>query len=272
MSDTAIPGPRPRRRPRFRSVEVVGVRRLAPRLVSVTLGGESLADFRIESPTQHVKMLFPAQGQNTVVVPEFGPDGPVWPEGQPRPFIRTYTPRRIDTATGTLDVELVLHGAGPASEWAERAACGDRLALAGPGGRLALEIDDGPWVIAGDESAIPAIGQLLEALPPGADPVVYIEVEDEGDEMDLDGPVAAKITWLHRAGAAAPGALLLDAVATATFSAGTKVWVACEAKAVRGIRRALLEAGRIEAGSLVTRGYWRAGEEDHPDHDYGEDA
>ena len=272
MTDPAIPGPRPRRRPRFRSVDVVAVRRLAPRLVSVTLGGDSLADFRIESPTQHIKMLFPAPGENTVVVPEFGPDGPVWPEGQPRPFMRTYTPRRFDATTGTLDVELVLHGAGPASEWAERAACGDGLALAGPGGRLALEIDDGPWVIAGDESAIPAIGQLLEALPTGAEAAVYIEVEDEGDEIDLVGPVAAKITWLHRVGAAAPGALLLDAVATTALSADTKVWVACEAKAVRGIRRALLEGSRVEPGSLVTRGYWRAGEEDHPDHDYGEEA
>ena len=184
MTDTAIPGPSPRRRPRFRSVEVVDVRRLAPRLVSVTVGGESLSDFRIESPTQHIKMLFPARGESTVAVPQFGPDGLVWSEIEPRPFIRTYTPRRVDSRqTGTLDVELVLHGAGPASEWAERAACGDRLALAGPGGRLALEIDDGPWVIAGDESALPAIGQLLEALPAGAEAAVYIEVEDEGDEI-----------------------------------------------------------------------------------------
>jgi NADPH-dependent ferric siderophore reductase len=231
-----------------------------------------LADFRIEAPTQHIKMFFPAPGQNAVVVPEIGPDGPVWPEGQLRPFIRTYTPRRIDAVAGTLDVELVLHGAGPASEWAEQAACGDRLALAGPGGRLALDIDDGPWIIAGDESAIPAIGQLLEALPPGAEAAVYVEVEDRGDEIDLDGPAAAKITWLHRAGAAVPGALLHHAIAIATIPAGAKVWVACEARAVRGIRRALLEADRVEAGSLITRGYWRAGEEDHPDHDYGEDV
>jgi NADPH-dependent ferric siderophore reductase len=229
-----------------------------------------LSDFRIESPTQHIKMFFPAPGQNAVVVPELGPDGLVWPEGQPRPFVRTYTPRRIDTAAATLDVELVLHGAGPASEWAERAACGDRLALAGPGGRLALEIDDGPWVLAGDESAIPAIGQLLEALPAKTEAAVFIEVEDRGDEIDLDGPVAATITWLHRDGTALPGAQLHRALEAATIPAGAKVWVACEARAVRGIRRALLEADRVEAGSLVTRGYWRAGEEDHPDHDYGE--
>jgi NADPH-dependent ferric siderophore reductase len=231
-----------------------------------------LADFRIGAPTQHIKMFFPGPGQTTVVLPEFGPDGLVWPEDERRPFVRTYTPRRVDATAGTLDVELILHGAGPASEWAERAAPGDRLVVAGPGGGLALDIDDGPWVIAGDESAIPAIGTLLEALPPGAAAEVYFEVEDEGDEIDLEGPVAAKINWLHRVGTAAPGALLHDALATATMEAGAKVWVACEAKAVRSIRRALLEAKRVDVRSLVTRGYWRAGEENHPDHDYGDDA
>jgi NADPH-dependent ferric siderophore reductase len=272
MTDTAPPTPRPRRRPRFRPVEVVGVQRVTPRLVSVVLGGESLADFRIEAPTQHIKMLFPIEGQTAVALPEIGPDGPVWPEDRPRPVMRTYTPRRFDAAAGTLDVELVIHGEGPASAWAERAAPGDRLGVAGPGGRLSLEVDDGPWVIAGDESAIPAIGTLLDALPAGAVAEVYIEAEDGADEIDLDGPAAAKITWLHRAGRAAPGALLHDAVVAATIAAGTKVWVACEARAVRGIRRALLEADRVEARSLITRGDWRAGEANHPDHDYGDDA
>jgi NADPH-dependent ferric siderophore reductase len=271
MTDTAPLTPRPRRRPRFRPVEVVVVQRLTPRLVSVTLGGEGLADFRIDGPTQHIKMLFPGPGEMTVALPEAGPDGLMWPADQPRPVMRTYTPRRFDAAAGTLDVELVIHGEGPASAWAERAASGDRLALAGPGGRLSLELDDGPWVIGGDESAIPAIGTLLDALPAGAAAEVYIEVEDETDEIDLHAGAAAKIKWLHRAGTAAPGGLLHDAVLAATINARAKVWVACEARTVRKIRRALLEAERVEARSLVTRGYWRAGEENHPDHDYGDD-
>jgi NADPH-dependent ferric siderophore reductase len=113
--------------------------------------------------------------------------------------------------------------------------------------------------------------QLLETLPPVAEAAVYIEVEHQDDEIDFDGPEAAKISWLHRDGTTVPGALLHHAVAIATIPARAKVWVACEARAVRGIRRALLEAGRVEAGSLVTRGYWRTGEKDLRDHDNGED-
>ena len=37
-----------------------------------------------------------------------------------RPVVRTYTPRRFDAAAGTLEVQFLLHGDGPASAWAER--------------------------------------------------------------------------------------------------------------------------------------------------------
>jgi NADPH-dependent ferric siderophore reductase len=47
--------------------------------------------------------------------------------------------------------------------------------------------------------------------------------------------------------------------------------VACEAAAMRGIRKHFLAGRRLPAGSLVTRGYWRLGEANHPDHDYGDD-
>jgi NADPH-dependent ferric siderophore reductase len=51
----------------------------------------------------------------------------------------------------------------------------------------------------------------------------------------------------------------------------TGVWVACEAQSVRRIRRVLLTERNLDPSSLVTRGYWRLGEDNHPDHDYGED-
>ena len=47
-------------------------------------------------------------------------------------------------------------------------------------------------------------------------------------------------------------------------------WVACEANAMREIRNVLLNERGIERAQLVTRGYWKAGASDHPDHDMGE--
>ena len=65
-----------------------------------------------------------------------------------------------------LDVEIVLHGAGPLSTWAASARPGAHLAVAGTGRGYTVDPDGLDVLLAGDESAVPAIGVLLGALPP----------------------------------------------------------------------------------------------------------
>jgi NADPH-dependent ferric siderophore reductase len=264
--------PRRRRRP-FRLVEVAGVQRLGERFVSVLftgVAGAALEGFEETLPAQHIKLMIPEPGERSVTLPENGPDGPIWPAGRPQPARRTYTPRRFDPAAGTLEVQFLLHGDGPASAWAERAAAGDRLGIAGPGGRpVPLDPGEARWIIAGDESAVPAIGTLLDALPASSVDAVYVE----GSEAEVSDAVSGgwpQITWLP-ADEAAPGAALSDVLSDPAAVNGSRVWVACESLAVRGIRRALFDRDKVDASHLVTRGYWRSGEANHPDHDYGED-
>jgi NADPH-dependent ferric siderophore reductase len=249
----------------------VSVSRIAPRLVSVLVRGNELDGFAAAAPTSHLKVFLPAPGQDAPLLPEFMPDGQPVPDDAPRPSVRTYTPRRFDQETGTLEIQFVVHGAGPASEWAERASAGDKLAVAGPGGRFVMDPAAERWWIAGDESAIPAIGTLLEALPASAAAEVHIEVTDADDEVELDSQAKTEITWHHRRNPDAFGAELDEAARAASIADGTKVWVACEAAAMRGIRRYFTGERGLPASSLVTRGYWRIGEANHPDHDYGDD-
>jgi NADPH-dependent ferric siderophore reductase len=263
--------PRGRRRNPPRPVEVRSVRRLTPRLVSVEVGGDGLDGFRIEAPTSHIKVFFPAEGQTTLKLPTPGPDGPVWPEDAPRPVMRTYTPRRFDSATNTLEIQFVLHGPGPASTWAERASVGDQLAIGGPGGRFQLDPAARRWWIGGDESAIPAVATLLETLSPDATADVHLEVDGPEDEVGLPGPVGTTVTWHHRSTPDVWGAGLSSAAQAAPLTGGTSYWVACEAAAVRSIRKDFLARG-VPATALTSRGYWRLGESNHPDHDYGDDA
>jgi NADPH-dependent ferric siderophore reductase len=251
-------------------VEVVSVSRINPRLVSVWVRGEALEGFQVEAPTAHIKVFLPAPGQDAPLLPEFLPEGQVIPDDA-RPAVRTYTPRRFDPATRTLEVQFVLHGAGPASEWAERASVGDKLAVAGPGGRFVMDPAAGHWWIAGDESAIPAVGTLLEALPDSATAEVHLEVAGPEDELEFSSPSKTTIIWHRRRTPDAWGAELDEAAREAVLPEGAKIWVACEAAAMRGIRRYFLAERRLPASSLVTRGYWRLGEANHPDHDYGED-
>jgi NADPH-dependent ferric siderophore reductase len=257
-----------RRRPPQR-VEVVSVARLTPRLVSVSMRGP-LEGFDDLAPTSHIKVFLPQPGQSEPDLPVFGEGGAEWPDGSSRPVVRSYTPRRYDPATQTLDVEFFIHGKGPASVWAARARPGDRLAIAGPGGRFSFDPPTERWWIAGDESALPAVGTLLDALPETAHAQVHLEVAGADDEMDLDSPADIEVVWHHRA-VDGWGGELDYAARRANLDRGTRVWVAGEARAVRAIRRYLMTERGLPAALLVTRGYWRLGEADHPDHDYGED-
>jgi NADPH-dependent ferric siderophore reductase len=259
----------PRRRKPPRPVEVVSVSRITPRLVSVLVRGDALDGFRIEAPTSHVKVFLPADGQDAPALPEQTPDGPVWSEEPP--VVRTYTPVGFDEASKTLELQFVLHGVGPASEWAEHAAPGDKLAVAGPGGRFTLDETAAHWWLAADESAIPAVATLLEALPATATAEVHIEVADAADEIAFDSPAKTTLTWHYRRSPDAFGAELDEAARGAEIPAGTRIWVACEAAAMRGIRRHFTRERGLPPSSLVTRGYWRLGEANHPDHDYGDD-
>jgi NADPH-dependent ferric siderophore reductase len=259
-----------RRRKPPKPVEVVSVARIAPRLVSVWVGGDGLEAFADAAPTSHLKVFLPAPGQDAPTLPQQAPDGQPLPAGGPMPTVRTYTPRRYDAASGTLELQFVLHGVGPASEWAERASVGDKLAVAGPGGRFSLDESAVEWWIAADESAIPALGTLLEALGSHVTARVHVEVAGPEDEVELTSPAKTFITWHHRR----PnlyGAALLDAAGKDGMDPNARVWVACEAAAMRAIRRRFIAERPIQPAALVTRGYWRIDEQNYPDHDYGDD-
>ncbi|MGH3209833.1 MAG: siderophore-interacting protein [Trebonia sp.] len=263
-------GPQRRRKPPKR-VEVVSVSTIAPRLVSVLVTGEDLDGFADAAPTSHLKVFLPAEGQDAPSLPEYTPDGAASADEGPRPTVRTYTPRAYDPATKTLEIQFLLHGEGPASAWAQQAKPGDKLAVAGPGGRFSLEPVADHWWLAADESAIPAVATLLEALPETTTVEVHVEVDGPDDEVELPGPVKATVTWHHRRAHDAFGAELAAAAHEAAIPDGARIWVACEAAAMRDIRRYFIRERGLPAAQLVTRGYWRTGEQNHPDHDYGDD-
>lgn len=242
------------KKPRY-AVTVDSVQDLTPRMRRIVFTGDALAAFEWPGPASHLKLLFPGEA----------PDA--------KPVMRTYTPRRFDPATRALTVDMVLHGEGPAASWAAQAAVGQPLTIAGPGRAYAVDTGARQWVLAGDDTAIPALATILEALPATATADVFLEVPAFAEAAALDAAHAgATLHRLVRADDdAAPGALLEAALRNATLPEGVRVYLACEAGAVRRIRRHLLQERGMVPAQLVTRGYWKLGETDHPDRDYGED-
>ncbi len=259
--DSGTEGARPRK-PRY-SVQVKRVQRLTPRMVRVTFGGEGLASFAWSGPASHIKLVFNADGASGSA------------SDDARPIMRTYTPRRFDPNAREIDVELVIHGAGPASAWAAQAAVGQTLALAGPGRSYAVDSTADWYVLAGDDTAIPAICTILEILPATVKALVLLEVVDGSEEHALEARTAnTEVRWLRRGpDAANAGRELEAAVRRIELPAGSgRIYVACESDAMRRIRRHLLHERQFPRERLVTRGYWRLGETDHPDRDYGDDV
>ena len=143
------------------------------------------------------------------VLPTYGARGPQFPDGAVRPLVRTYTPRSFDPTSGELAIDFVLHGHGSAAAWAERARPGDRAGVSGPGSGYVPD-PDAPWfVIAGDESALPAMATIVEALPSGRMAHVVAEVPGPLDRIDLVSPARVITTWLERDGQ--PPGMLLEA-------------------------------------------------------------
>ena len=180
------------------------------------------------------------------------------PDGS-RAAIRTFTPRRVDPVALELDLEVVVHGRGAASEWAVAAAPGDAAAISGPGRGYAIAADAPAFVLAGDETAIPAMSQLLEVLPPMTPVTVYVEIADSDARFPLPQHPRATVAWLELAAGAAPGAALLAALRDAEIDPAARVWVAGEAAGVQRIRRHLFEDRGFTRAQATVRGYWKHG-------------
>jgi NADPH-dependent ferric siderophore reductase len=245
--------------PAFRPVTVERVTPVTPRLVRVTVGGPKLDGLVIDQPAASVRLLLPSGGE--LVMPAWNGNEFLLADGR-RPVIRTLTPLRFDPAGLRLDLEIVVHEGGAASAWARAAQPGDEAALSGPGRGYPIDADASGFLLAGDESAIPAIGQLLEVLP-GDRPVrVFVEVADPDARLDLPAHPRAGVEWCDLPAGAPPGDALVAAVTAATgagFEAGTRIWAAGEAAAVQRIRRHLFEDCGLPRSQTWIRGYWKRG-------------
>ncbi len=251
---------------KLRLLQVLRVEPLSPRMRRIVFGGEALEGFTSAAADDHVKLFFPAPGQDMPMLPTFGPNGPVFAESSPRPIVRDYTPLHFHAAAGELTIDFVLHGDGPAATWATQAKPGMCLGVGGPRGSLLVPEDFDTYLLIGDETALPAISRRLEEMQPGAQVVVLIEVADRQEERHLPTVANASITWLHRNGRPAGDPALLErALRSLALPAGEIfAWLAGEIDTMRKLRSHLMEDRQLPRAHVRAAGYWRIGEANAP--------
>ncbi|MGP4016267.1 siderophore-interacting protein [Saccharopolyspora sp. 5N708] len=302
-------------------VEVARVQRLGPSFVRITFTAECLRGFGAGGVDQRIKVVLAQPGRTLA---DF-PSGPGWyqewlalPE-EIRPVLRTYTVRAYRPEPAELDIDFVLHGgnghggnghsgngngatghAGPAATWAASARPGDEIGVLGPDrpgtGRMwgcewAPPASASHLVLAGDETAVPAVASIVETLPPCARGIVCLEVPEEHDRQDWIVPDGVEVRWFARRATAPHGQLLEEGVAAALDelhprSRGGAVelddvdvdapilwdvpeddaspgrfygWLAGEATVIKRLRQLLVRDYGIPKQAVAFMGYWRDG-------------
>ncbi|GAB3346465.1 siderophore-interacting protein [Modestobacter lapidis] len=289
---------------RFFAVTVARTQQLGPSFRRLTLAGPALTGFGAGGDDQRIKLVISRDGRP---VEGLLTDGPNWYQDycalpdDVRPYLRTYTVRAARPGLGELDVHVVLHGvdgghAGPAASWAAAAEPGDPVVVLGPdrpgrgrpwGCEWAPPLT-GPLFLAGDETAVPAIGAILEALPGERPTIAVLEVPTAGDVLPLDVPPGVEVRWLVR-GSRSRGEALGPAVHAALCELGVAkrsagedpedvdlgrgllwevperrtegcyAWLAGEAGMVKALRRRLVRDLGLPRTSVAFMGYWRLG-------------
>ncbi|BCJ29984.1 hypothetical protein Asera_40920 [Actinocatenispora sera] len=246
------------RRGQLTSLNVVRTEWLTPHLVRVTAGGPALAAFRpTEFTDQYVKVVFRRPG---VEYPEPF-DLAAAREQLPReqwPVLRTYTVRGVD-ADGLI-LDFVYHGEqGLAGPWAAGLKPGDEVLLAGPGGAYAPDPTADWHLLAGDESALPAIAAALERIPAATPAWAFIEVDGPSEQIALAHGERTTVQWVYRGA----GPSLPEAVRALPVPAGRgHAFVHGEAGDVRTLRGYLFDELRLSRDQVSISGYWRRGMDD----------
>jgi NADPH-dependent ferric siderophore reductase len=296
---------------RMFAVQVAAVQILCPSVLRVTFTGDDLDRFADNGFDQRIKFFLPLEHASyDELLSLKGSDD--WygrwrsmPDDKRHP-IRTYTARGVRQHRREVDVDIVLHGdLGPASRWALGAVPGDDLVILGPNAEATGPhggVDFVPpahtdrLLIAGDETALPAIAGILERLPADARGEALIEMPLSGDRLPLVAPAGVTVRWYGRDGRA-HGELLIPAVQAACArllpgqapaplreledvdidggilwevpvdasgaplraDAALYAWLAGEAAVIKTLRRHLVAECGVDRKAVAFMGYWRAG-------------
>jgi NADPH-dependent ferric siderophore reductase len=284
-------------------VRVARRERVSEGFVRLTFAGETLDGFADPGLDQRIKLILPLDGETTVDMPFTADWWGTWRSmpDERRPVIRTYTTRAVRPHDREVDVDVVLHEpSGPAGRFAASCRVGDEAVLLGPNARAAVYAGGIDFrlpptarcvLVAGDETALPAIARILAQLPDGMRGTAIVEVPHASDGAQLPAHPGVDVQVLERG--AAPSGSLLDAAVRAaapgllTISHGEEpedvdvdsgdlweipgedgiaigdgpfyAWLAGEAGVIKALRRLLVADLGVDRRSVAFMGYWRQG-------------
>lgn len=235
---------------------------LAARRVLASVGADSFVRVRLAEaePGQLAGFVAPGGGDHVRVEVAEGAD-------------RTETIVAHSVEEGWIDLDILVHEGGGAAvgvigPWAAEAPLGSPAVMHGPKGSVVLTGAPGEVVLAGDDSALPAVRRYLGMLGPSITGHLLLETVfgaalADGARPDLAAlgivpPPGLRVSIL-RADPSAPSAALAEALgALPPPPVPLERFVfACGEQSLVAPARATLSSWGIDVERAVVKGYWR---------------
>lgn len=239
--------------PNFRQGRVVAISCPSAGFIRLRIAADHLAPFAVSG--LHLRLLLPPKDRAPVWPSVSDAGRTVWPGGDDKLHDPVYTIRAIDPAAGWLDVDIFLHGRGRTCHWATSLQRGAVVGLIGPGGGylpMARHL-----VLAGDETALPAIARILQEAAPDTVGQAMILISDETARQQIAAPPAVQITWVYRnSGETLETALPKVALPRAGLAGGRQLWIAAERGECQRLRAVFnTDTGWAKTETMIAA-YW----------------
>lgn len=226
-------------RPQPRELIVIRKEQVSPHMLRITFGGVNITTIPDDQESGYVKLIFP--------------------DGDSKPLLRTYTIRhqRLDE----IDIDFMLHeDSGIACTWAKNAQTNDSILIGGPGPKKMIETSSDWKLLVGDMTALPAISVNLAKLPNDTQGYAVIEVTGEADIQDLQHPSSMTLKWVINPHPGQNSSVLLNEVKSLDWLEGqASVWAACEFSSMKNLRIFFKKEKVIPKEYLYISSYWKLG-------------
>ncbi len=238
---------------------------LAARTVLAAAGDDRFVRVRLAEarPGELAGFVAPGGGDHVrVVVAPGGGEVPLGPTGEPLGESRTETVVEHSVDEGWIDLDVLVHAslgasAGLIGPWAASAPLGSPAVMMGPKGSVVLSGAPGEVVLAGDDSALPAIRRYLRMLGPSITGHLLLETRLDLPALGIEPPSGARVSILSPE--PDPSTALAEALRAlpAPTDPLERFVFACGEQSLVAPARALLATWGIDIERAVVKGYWK---------------
>lgn len=242
--------------------------RLGARTVLAAAGTDTYVRVRlIEARAGELSgFVAPGGGDHVRVVVGTPDGGPIAIDEAGAPLGESRTETVVDHSVdeGWIDLDVLVHGEpgaklGVIGAWAAQATLGSPAVVMGPKGSVMMTGAPGDVVLAGDDSALPAVRRYLGMLGPSITGSLLIETRFDLAALGVTPPAGLRVSILspepHR-----PSAALAEALAALPAPADPleRFVFACGEQSLVAPARSLLAQWGIDVERAVVKGYWKS--------------